>query len=111
MNTTNKNGSSSLIDDLRDVVRDAIDYSASAMGVLQARLTTYALSTILFFLLIVFASLLLIGAFVFFNIAIGVALAHSVGTAWALLILGSFYLLLSIAIGGVALSWAKRLKS
>jgi hypothetical protein len=104
--------STSLIDDLRSVIKDGIDYLGSVVALLQARLTQYALSTILFFLLIAFSSLLLIAAFVFFNIAIGVGLAHALGNPmWALLILGSFYFLLSAILGGVALSWLKRLKS
>jgi hypothetical protein len=108
---SNNNGTPSLIDDLRNVVHDAIDYAASAGALLQARLTSYALSTILFFLLIVFSSLLLIAAFVFFNIAVGLGLARWLNPTWAVLILGSFYLLLSAILGAVALSWVKRLKS
>lgn len=107
----NQNGTS-LIDDLRSVVRDGIDYLASVVALLEARLTQYALSTILFFLLIVFSSLLLIAAFVFFNIAIGVFLARALGSpTLSLLILGSFYFVLSAVLGGMALSWLRRLKS
>jgi len=107
----NQNGTS-LIDDLRSVVRDGIDYAGSVLALLQARLTEYALSTILFFLLIAFSSLLLIAAFVFFNVAIGMGLARWLGNpTWAILILGSFYFVLSAILGAIALSWLKRLRS
>jgi hypothetical protein len=106
------NESPSLLDDFRRVVRDGIDYLASALGLLQARLTEYVLSTILFIFLLVFASLLLIAGFVFFNIAIGVALAHALNSVgWSLVILGSVYTLLSFAVGGIALRWVSRIKS
>lgn len=107
-----KENGTSLIDDLRAVIKDTVDYAGSVGALLQARLTSYALSTILFILLIAFASLLLIAAFVFFNIAAGVLIARALGSpGWALLIMGSFYLALSAILGGIALSWAKRLKS
>lgn len=96
---------------LRDIFTAGIDYLASVIALMQARLTQYALSSALFIFLMIFAGLLFIAGFVMLNIAAGVALAHALGCFWSLLILGGAYFLLAGVMGGAALRWLKRLGS
>ena len=107
-----KNFTDSLTEQLRRVLKDAIDYFQSVVTLLQARLTEFALSSVVFLLLLSFASLMALACFLMFNIALGVWISHLTGSAgWSILILGSFYGILSILTGFIAFQWLNKLKS
>jgi len=102
----------SLIGELRNLVRDAVDYLASAVSLLQARVTAMALSSVLFLGLILAAGLLCVAAFIVLNVALGMWLTHVTGGAgWSLLILGVLYGFLGVLSGFFAVRWLKNLKS
>lgn len=102
----------SLLGQLRRVIKDGVDYAAGALRLLQAQVTAMALSSVAFLLLVFFAVLAGIVAFVLFSVAFGIWLTHAVGSAGcAILIIGGVYSLLALVSGGVALRWLKRLNS
>jgi hypothetical protein len=112
MSETNDPIKGSLLEQLRIVIRDGIDYIHSTLRLLQARATELALSSVLFVLLIVLAVLLCLTAFVLISVAIGLWLTDQTGSAvWSLVIIGSFYILVAIICGGKALRWFRRLRS
>ncbi len=101
-----------IFDQVRRLIKDAVDTFSSAVHLLQARLTNYALSSAVFLALLAAAALLGLAAFVFLNIALGVWLARATGNVmWSVLILGCFYGILAAVSGGMALRWLKTLKS
>ena len=108
--TESKNGS--LVDQLKAVLKDAIDYAVSQLAYLQARITELALSSLVFAVLIVAAGILGLAAFVLINVALGFWLTHLTGHAgWSLLILGVAYIVVGGICAGVALRWLKQLRS
>ncbi len=101
-----------ITDQIRKVFKDGIDYLASVLALLQARMTAYALSAVLFIVLIGFASLLFLVAFTVLNIALGFWLKEITNSVFqTLLLLGAFYGILGALIGGVAVRWLHKLKS
>jgi uncharacterized membrane protein len=101
-----------IINQLRQVLKDGIDYLHSVIELLQARLTEYALSSVLFIILVCSSALLGLAAFVFLNIALGFWLKGALeSTTLSILILGGGYLILSLITGGIALRWLNNLKS
>lgn len=112
MNKTNGSEESSLLTDLRQVLHDGIDYGASVFALWQAQATSLALSSVAFVILIAFAVLAGLTAFVLLTVALGIWLSHTLGgTGWALLVIGGGYILLAGIAGGVAIRWLKRLNS
>lgn len=101
-----------LILQLRRVILDAVDYAASALKLVQAQATALALSSAAFVILVLFGILAAIAAFVLLSVAVGMWLAQITGSAgWALLILGVFYVIFTLATAGVAMRWLRRLTS
>lgn len=101
-----------ITEQLRRVAKDAVDYFQSAITLLQARFAEMALSSVLFVILMVLATLLALASFLMFNIAFGVWLAHVLGSVgWCILILGTIYGILAWLSGNWALRWLKNLKS
>ncbi|OVE78178.1 hypothetical protein BVX98_01195 [bacterium F11] len=101
-----------LIDQLRQVFKDAIDYFQSVVLLLQARFTEMALSSVVFVALLILAGILGLASFLLFNIALGVWITHLTGGAgWSILILGTFYGILAYVSGSFAMKWLNRLKS
>ena len=97
---------------LTQVLRDGIDYMESRLALIQARFFQFTLSAFVFVLLVWIAALLGIAGFVLLNVAAGFWLKSLTGSgAWAVVILGSLYLLLSLVAGAWALRWLNRLKS
>lgn len=110
--TENEVPDDSLMSQARQVVRDGVDYAASALRLLQAQATSLALSSVAFLLLVFFGIIAGITAFVLLSIALGMWLTQVTGHAgWALLIMGGVYMVLAIATGGVAVRWLRRLNS
>lgn len=102
----------SLMDQLKAVLRDGVDYGVSQLAYLQAKAAALAMSSLLFAILIGASVLLGIAAFVLLNVATGFWLTQLTGhAAWALLILGGAYLLLGGICAGIALRWLKQLQS
>lgn len=102
----------SIADQFRQVVKDGIDYFNSTVTLLQARAAAFALSGVTFVVMMALAALLMLAGFTIFNIALGVWLARTLNSPTAsLLILGGFYVLLAIGLGGFALRWLSRLRS
>lgn len=102
----------SLLDQLRRLLHDGIDYGASAIQLLQAQVTAMALSSVAFLILLFFAILAGIAAFVLLTVALGFWLSNLFGGAvWAVLIIGAVYALIAVLLGGVAIRWLSRLKS
>src|SRR5205814_772840 len=109
MDETPKEG---LLDQLRKLIRDGMEYLNSLLTLQQARLTSFALSGFLFTLQIIFACLLGFAAFVLFNVAIGLGLTKLLGNAfYAVGILGGVYTLLAILLSYKAVGWLRKLKS
>ncbi len=101
-----------LVSQLRRVIHDGIDYAASVLRLLQAQATAMALSTLSFVLIIAFAILCALTAFVLLSVAFGFWLTHVTGSAgWALLIIGGTYAIIAAALGGYMVRWLARLKS
>ncbi len=112
MKEESSNQTGSLIDQLRRVVRDAIDYAASVLRLLQAQMTAMALSSLMFVLMIFFAIVSGLTAFVLVSIAFGIWLSHVTGSAaWSLLIIGAVYGVISLGLGGYVARWLSRLSS
>ena len=102
----------SVAEQIRRLMKDTVDYAASVLALLQARLAQYAVSTVLFTVFIGFASIFILAAFALLNVAFGVWLTRLLGSPlWSLLILGGFYGLLGVVLGWSALRWLFRLKS
>ncbi|MCB4756583.1 MAG: phage holin family protein [Elusimicrobia bacterium] len=101
-----------IVNQMKVLVKDVVDYFTSVIELFQARMTAYALSTILFLLLVGFAGILVLISFTLFNVALGTWLVQLTGNPlWAILILGTFYGILGVILGGIALRWYLRLKS
>lgn len=99
-------------DQLRRVIKDGVDYFTSSLTLLQARITDFSLSAVVFVLLILLATLMALAAFVFLNIVFGLWLAQSTGsTSLALSLLGLLYALLAGVSTLIALRWLKHLQS
>lgn len=102
----------SLIDELRQVIKDGVDYLQAALALLQARMAEYALTGVVFAALIASALLLGVAAFIFYNIALGMWLSKVFGSGLcAISVLGSFYALLALIAVFIALRWLNTLKS
>lgn len=100
------------VDQLRALLRDGLDYLSKMLEFQQARFTAFALSGVLFVISVCIAVMLLIAAFVLFNVALGLFLTTLFDSAlWSVVTLGFFYLLLAFAISFRALRWMKKLKS
>ncbi len=112
MNNMNEPNDESLMSQAQRVVRDGVDYAASALRLLQAQATSLALSSVAFLLMVFFGVLAAITSFVLLSIALGMWLTQVTGHAgWALLIMGGVYVVLALATGGVAVRWLRRLNS
>lgn len=109
MDSSRKDG---ILDQLRALLQDGLDYLSKMLELQQARFTAFALSGVLFVLQILIAFFLGAAAFILFNVGIGLALAHYLGSAlYSVLILGGLYLILSVLLSFKALRWLNRLKS
>ena len=112
MDRTTDPQNSSFLAQLRRVLEDGMDYAQSQLRLLQAQITSLALSTVLFLVLIASAILTGFVAFALLSVALGIWLAHLTGSAgWSLLIIGGVYALLAIGLGGTAIRWLNNLKS
>jgi hypothetical protein len=101
-----------LTDQLREVLRDAIDYAQSVLALLQARTAEMALSGVVFVAALIAAAILAMGAIVLLLVALGFWLAHVTGSAAvAVLILGGVAALLAGALAWYALRWLSTLRS
>lgn len=102
----------SIIAQLRNVLKDGIDYVASVVALLQARLVDMALSSLLFIALLVAAGFCAAVSFLILSVALGFWLTHMTGhVAWALLIIGGVYALSALICGGIAVRWLNKLQS
>lgn len=102
----------SFILQLRETLKDGVDYLKSVIMLLQAQVAHYAISTVVALILLFFAACFGVVALVLLNIALGFWLTDLVGKAlWALLIMAGFYSLLVAVLGGLVLRWLKRLRS
>lgn len=109
---TEETQDSSIIDQLRLVLRDGVDYGASVLRLLQAQATQVALSSFLFLLLVAFAFVSGIIGFLLISTAIVIYLTNVTGSAgWAFLIMSTVYFVMAAICGGVAIRWLKNLKS
>jgi hypothetical protein len=101
-----------LLSQLRNLIHDTLEYLNSLLTLQQARFTAFALSGVLFILQISFAVILALAAFILFNIAIGIGLAHLLGNnLYAVAILGGAYAIIALLLSFKALRWLKKLKS
>ncbi len=109
---TEESTDSTLVNQLRRVVKDGIDYLGSVLSLVQARTAEVALSSLVFAALLLFAATLGMASLVVLIVALGFWLTHVTGhVGWSLLIIGG--LLASIAAASVwrALRWLETLKS
>lgn len=109
---TEDSADQSIVQQLRRVLKDGVDYLGSVLSLAQARAAEVALSSLVFAALLVFAGILGMGALVLIVVALGFWLTHLTGhVGWALLILGG----VSAGIAGAcvwrALRWLDQLKS
>ena len=101
---------SSLLDGIKHVFTDGLDYFQSTLTLIQARMTGMALSAILFIIFLIACGILVMASFVLFTVAVGIWLTKVTGHAtYSLGILGAFYALLAIAVGQRAFSWLKKM--
>ncbi len=101
-----------LLDQVQALMRDAVDYLSKTLELQQARFTALLLTGILFSFQIIVAFCLGAAAFILFNVGIGLALAHFLGSSlWAVLILGLMYAIFSLLLSYKALKWLSKLKS
>ncbi len=109
MEETTKEG---VVDQLKNLIRDGVEYLNSLLTLQQAKFTSFFLSTVLFVIQILFACLLGLAAFILFNVALGLALAKILGNGlWAVGILGSVYTVLAILLSYKAFAWLRKLNS
>ncbi len=102
----------SLIQQLRRLVKDAIDYLGSVLSLLQARVAEMALSSLVFAALLVVGGLLGFSGLVLAVVALGFWLTAVTGhVGWALLILAGVLGLASFLCVFRALRWLRELKS
>ncbi len=102
----------SLVDQLKSLLHDGAEYLNSVLTLQQARFTSFALSSVLFFVQIMFACVLGLAAFILFNVAIGLGLTQLLGNSlYAVVILGGFYFVLAILLSYKALLWLRKIKS
>lgn len=102
----------STIEQLRRVLKDAIDYASATLHLFQARFAEYTLTIVVSIILLLIAAFLAVAAFIFFNVALGMWLSHVLGNpAWSVLVLGLFYGLLSVVLSWRVLKWLQGLKS
>lgn len=103
---------STLREQLKQVLHDGIDYLTSSLTLLQTRLAALAMSSALFFGLLILSGLLALAAFILLTVAFGLWLAHLTNSgAISLLIIGGIYILISALAGSKALRWLKNIKS
>jgi hypothetical protein len=101
-----------LIQQLRKVIKDGLDYLQSLLTLLQARTAEMVLSGVLFVVMLGLAILFGLIALILFNIIIGMWLAQVLGNPlWGIVILGAFYGIVAFLLGFKALNWLKNLKS
>lgn len=109
---TEESTDSTLITQLRRVVKDGIDYLGSVVTLLQARTAEIALSSLVFASLLAFSVVLGMAALVVLIVALGFWLTHLTGhVGWALLIIGGLLGAMSAASVWRALRWLENLKS
>jgi uncharacterized protein (DUF2062 family) len=102
----------SIIEQLRKVLKDGIDYLGSVLKLQQVRLTSLTLSAAVFVALLFFAGLLGLAAFVLVNVALGMWLSQLLGNPlYSVLILGAVYALLAWLTIRKALAWLNRIRS
>ena len=112
MPETEPSSQSSILDSLKLVIHNGIDYLMSSLSLLQSKMTGLALSAILFLVTLFICFLLALTAFVLLTVALGMWLAQVTGhPAWALVILGFFYALLAALTAKWALGWVNKLNS
>ena len=107
-----ENPRENLIDQLKIVLKDALDYLNSFITLQQARFTVFTLSGVIFIIQISFACLLGLTAFILVNVALGMGLNLLLKNPFlTLLILGLIYAVLAWIISRKALRWLSNLKS
>jgi len=109
---TEESTDSTLVNQLRRVFKDGVDYLGSVLSLLQARTAEVALSSLVFAALLVFGAILGLGALIVLVVALGFWLTNVTGhVGWALLIIGGVLSALAAASVWRALNWLKNLKS
>ena len=112
MSKTTDLNESSIITQLRQVLKDALDYAQSVLILLQARATELALSSIFFLLLFLLGGVLFLTALVLLSVALGFWINQFTGNvSLTLLIMGLFYAVGAYVCGRLTLGWLNRLKS
>lgn len=102
----------SVLDALKRVVLDGIDYFQSIITLTQARMTGMALSAAVFLLFLVVCGVLAFASFTLLTIAFGMWLTKITGhAAWALVILGGLYGIIALIAANRAAQWMKKLNS
>ena len=101
-----------VIQQLRRVAKDGIDYLGSVLQLAGARAAEMAMSSLVFAALLVFAGILGLGALVLVVVALGFWLTQVTGhVGWALLILGGVLGVIAGACAWRAVRWLDQLKS
>lgn len=109
MNEKNNEG---FIAQLREVIKDGIDYLASVVALVQMRITINVLAAAAYLLLLFFALIVGLGSFVFLNIALGLWLANILQSGVsALLVLGGFYGVVFLIAAGILAHRINRMTS
>lgn len=112
MPETEPSHQSSILESIKLVLHNGIDYLMSSITLLQARMTGMALSAVVFIVTLFVCLLLALAAFALLTVALGMWLAKVTGhPAWALVILGSFYLLTAGIIAKYVAGSLKKLNS
>ncbi len=107
-----KKNNNDFLQQLRQVIKDGLDYLQSLLLLLQARTAEFLLSGVLFVFLIILAFLFGLTALILFNVVIGIWLSQVLGNpVWAVLILAGSYALLAVLAGYKAMKWVRTLKS
>jgi hypothetical protein len=103
---------SSLLESIKNVIHAGVDYFMSSISLLQARMTGMALSAVVFIVTILVCVLLALASLVLLTVALGIWLSKATGSpVWALIILGSSYLLISGIVAKIALGSLKKMNS
>lgn len=112
MPETDPSPQSSLLNSIKNVLHSGIDYLISSISLLQARMTGMALSAVVYIVTLCLCLLLALAALVLLTVALGIWLSRLTGNpVWALIILGSSYLLLSGIVAKIALGSLKKMNS
>jgi TRAP-type mannitol/chloroaromatic compound transport system permease small subunit len=112
MPETEPSSQSSILDSLRSVLHNGVDYLMSSIGLLQARMTGVALSAVVFIFVFLICLLFVLASFILMTIAFGMWLAKVTGNPiWSLIILGFIYLLMAGIVAKIASKSLHKLNS